>query len=114
MLSRLGITIYFRTTVGDNPERLKETLTTGLLARRLVITIGGLGPTQDDLTKEMVAEVLGDDVSRRRSPSGVAARTDALRGVADLSPIVSGSRRWFPTQGRGHAQPEWNGAGGVV
>jgi len=61
MLSRLGINLHFRTTVGDNPERLKETLRLAFSRADLVLTIGGLGPTQDDLTKEMVSEVLGVD-----------------------------------------------------
>ena len=60
MLSRLGVNLYFRTTVGDNPARLKEALRLAFSRADLVITIGGLGPTQDDLTKEAVAEVLGD------------------------------------------------------
>ncbi len=58
MLSRLGIGIYFRTTVGDNPERMKEAIRLALSRADLIITIGGLGPTMDDLTKEMVADVL--------------------------------------------------------
>ena len=59
MLSRLGISLHFRSTVGDNPERLKETLRQAFSRADLVLTIGGLGPTLDDLTKEVVAEVLG-------------------------------------------------------
>ena len=58
MLSRLGISLHFRSTVGDNPERLKETLRQAFSRADLVLTIGGLGPTLDDLTKEVVAEVL--------------------------------------------------------
>ena len=51
MLSSLGISIYYRSTVGDNPERLRETLKLAFSRADLVITVGGLGPTQDDLTK---------------------------------------------------------------
>jgi len=58
-LSELGITIYRQTTVGDNPGRVKEALEVALSRSDIVITTGGLGPTEDDLTKEMVAEVLG-------------------------------------------------------
>jgi nicotinamide-nucleotide amidase len=60
MLSGLGINLYFRTTVGDNPERVREALRLAFSRADLVLTVGGLGPTEDDLTKEMVAEVLGD------------------------------------------------------
>jgi len=59
-LSALGIDVFYRVTVGDNPARLAEALRTALSRADLVITIGGLGPTEDDLTKETVAEVLGE------------------------------------------------------
>ena len=55
-LSELGVQVFRHTTVGDNPERVKEALNTALGRSDLVITTGGLGPTEDDLTKEMVAE----------------------------------------------------------
>jgi len=58
-LAALGIELYHRTTVGDNPARLKDALGEALARSELVITSGGLGPTADDLTKETVAEVLG-------------------------------------------------------
>ena len=55
-LAELGVAIYRHTTVGDNPERVKEALGEALSRADIVITTGGLGPTEDDLTKEMVAE----------------------------------------------------------
>ena len=58
-LSELGVNIYRQTTVGDNPARVREAVQTALSRADVVITTGGLGPTEDDLTKEMVAEVLG-------------------------------------------------------
>ena len=45
--------------VGDNPERLEQTLTDALSRSDIVITTGGLGPTYDDLTKETVANHFG-------------------------------------------------------
>ena len=62
VLSALGIDVYYRITVGDNAARLAETLRTALSRADLVITIGGLGPTQDDLTKETIAKVLGEQM----------------------------------------------------
>ena len=50
--------------VGDNPLRLKEKLAEAFKDTDLVILTGGLGPTQDDLTKEMVAEYMGRDLHR--------------------------------------------------
>lgn len=58
-LSALGITVYRHVTVGDNPGRVQEAIRQALTRSDLVITTGGLGPTEDDLTKEMVAKVFG-------------------------------------------------------
>lgn len=55
-LADLGIPVYFHTTVGDNPERLKKVLEIAFSRSDMVIATGGLGPTQDDLTKEISAE----------------------------------------------------------
>jgi nicotinamide-nucleotide amidase len=57
--SELGIGVYYHITVGDNRDRLKEVIRTARERSDLVILTGGLGPTEDDLTKETVAEVLG-------------------------------------------------------
>lgn len=57
--AELGISVYFHSTVGDNRERLKETLRLAGSRSDLVLIAGGLGPTEDDLTKEALAEVLG-------------------------------------------------------
>lgn len=58
-LSMLGISVYYHTTVGDNPARMEETLRRALSRSDVVITTGGLGPTGDDLSKEIVAGMLG-------------------------------------------------------
>ncbi len=59
VLADLGINLLYTCTVGDNPERLADTLERALLRSDLVITTGGLGPTKDDLTKETIAKVTG-------------------------------------------------------
>ncbi|MCL2111484.1 MAG: competence/damage-inducible protein A [Clostridiales bacterium] len=58
-LHLLGISVLYHFTVGDNPGRLKETLASAAGESDIVITTGGLGPTQDDLTKEVIAELCG-------------------------------------------------------
>ncbi len=55
----LGGVCYFQEVVGDNPKRLKDTLKQALLRSDVVLMTGGLGPTQDDLTKQTVAELFG-------------------------------------------------------
>jgi nicotinamide-nucleotide amidase len=57
-LSSLGIEVDYHTTVGDNSERLEQVLRQAIDRSDLVLTTGGLGPTADDLTKELVAKVL--------------------------------------------------------
>ena len=63
-LSMLGISVYYHTTVGDNPARMEETLRRALSRSDVVITTGGLGPTGDDLSKEIVAGMLGLPMER--------------------------------------------------
>jgi nicotinamide-nucleotide amidase len=58
-LTALGVNLYFKSVVGDNPGRMKEVIQRALERADIVITSGGLGPTQDDLTREVVAEVTG-------------------------------------------------------
>ncbi|HJA92720.1 MAG TPA: competence/damage-inducible protein A [Candidatus Eisenbergiella merdipullorum] len=55
----LGLSCYYQTVVGDNEERLSGILETGLGRSDVLILSGGLGPTQDDLTKETAARVCG-------------------------------------------------------
>lgn len=57
-LSSLGIEVDYHTTVGDNSERLEQVLRQAINRSDLLLTTGGLGPTEDDLTKELVAKVL--------------------------------------------------------
>jgi len=59
VLAENGINLYQKTTVGDNPERIKRALESALARADLVLTSGGLGPTEDDITRECIAEVFG-------------------------------------------------------
>lgn len=56
--ARLGLSCFYQTVVGDNEERLSAVFRTAFERSDVVILSGGLGPTQDDLTKETVAKVL--------------------------------------------------------
>ena len=55
----LGLSMYYQSVVGDNEGRLEELLKTAWKRSDVVILSGGLGPTQDDLTKETAAKVMG-------------------------------------------------------
>ncbi|MFK4568270.1 competence/damage-inducible protein A [Enterococcus sp. UD-01] len=54
-LASLGIEVYYHTVVGDNPQRLEALLRTAQQRSELIVMCGGLGPTGDDLTKDVVA-----------------------------------------------------------
>lgn len=58
-LAELGIDVYYHVVVGDNLKRAVDTIKRSLERSDLIITSGGLGPTDDDLTKEAVSEALG-------------------------------------------------------
>ncbi|MDD5016721.1 MAG: competence/damage-inducible protein A [Eubacteriales bacterium] len=58
-LAALGIDIFHQSVVGDNAQRLKDSLELALSRADMVITTGGLGPTYDDLTKKTVADYFG-------------------------------------------------------
>lgn len=58
-LSEMGINVYYQTVVGDNPERLKSVVELAKSRADILITTGGLGPTYDDLTKEIISETFG-------------------------------------------------------
>lgn len=58
-LAAMGIEMYYQITVGDNEERLLKTLKASLNRSDIVICTGGLGPTEDDITKEVCAKYFG-------------------------------------------------------
>ena len=58
-LRGLGIGVYWQSVVGDNPDRLRQAVKVARDRANLIITTGGLGPTYDDLTKDVVCEVFG-------------------------------------------------------
>ena len=58
-LRSIGVNLYYKTTVGDNRERLAQVLRQALSRDDVVIVTGGLGPTIDDITREAVADATG-------------------------------------------------------
>ena len=64
-LASAGIDSHFQTKVGDNHERMVACLRLALERSDAVILCGGLGPTQDDITRETIAEVMGVGFTRR-------------------------------------------------
>jgi nicotinamide-nucleotide amidase len=61
-LPLLGIDLYFISTAGDNQKRLIDTLKRAWKRADLIITTGGLGPTQDDITREAISELVSEEL----------------------------------------------------
>jgi nicotinamide-nucleotide amidase len=70
-LNQLGADVIFKTIVGDNPEHLLAAASQAVSRAEIVIFMGGLGPTEDDLTREAVAQALGLEL--RRDPEILAS-----------------------------------------
>jgi nicotinamide-nucleotide amidase len=63
-LNQLGVEVIFKTIVGDNREHLTSAANLAVSRAEIVIFMGGLGPTEDDLTREAVADALGLELHR--------------------------------------------------
>ena len=70
-LNSIGVTVAFKTVVGDRREDLVSAIQTALRRTDILIVMGGLGPTEDDLTREAAAEALS--LTLRRDATQVAA-----------------------------------------
>lgn len=81
MLPELGIAHYHRQTVGDNLDRLVGALQLALSRADIVITIGGLGPTEDDLTREAISAALGRPLETDSDFAERLRRMFALRNL---------------------------------
>lgn len=94
-LAAMGISVMHRSSVGDNPERLAQELKTALGRSDIVITSGGLGPTDDDLTKEVCCEVMGFEL---REDEDTAERIRSyFKSKGGNMPKTTSSRRCCPS-----------------
>jgi nicotinamide-nucleotide amidase len=79
-LNELGVEVIFKTIVGDRPEHLLHACRVAFSRAQIVLFSGGLGPTEDDLTRECVAEALGLELRRdHEMVAALYARAAALR-----------------------------------
>lgn len=79
--AELGLSCYYQTVVGDNEERLAQVLKTAMERSDVVILSGGLGPTEDDLTKETAAKVCGRQMYLHEPSKKAIADFFAGRGM---------------------------------
>lgn len=74
-LALAGLDSHYQTKVGDNPARIAEVLQLALSRSDAVICCGGLGPTQDDLSRDVIAEVMGAELVL---DAAIAAKIEAM------------------------------------
>ena len=81
-LNSLGFSVLFHSTVGDNRARMTQVLQVALGRADIVITSGGLGPTQGDITKEVASALLGRNMTLHRASQDRIAAFFRARGIA--------------------------------
>lgn len=84
MLSRIGINVKYHTVVGDNPERLRACVEVAKTRADIIITTGGLGPTCDDLTKQILAEAF--ELKLVENEDEVKGLYDYIRNSKKITP----------------------------
>lgn len=80
--AKLGLACYYQSVVGDNAARLEETLLQALSRSEIVILTGGLGPTQDDITKEIACKVSGREMYLHEESRDAIRAFFEKRGIA--------------------------------
>jgi nicotinamide-nucleotide amidase len=108
-LPEIGVSVYRRTTVGDNHDRLLAAQNVALEESDLVIAIGGLGPTMDDITRDVLSEAMEDTL--HEDPQ-VRHRLEAFFRSRGLRVLESNLRQaMVPTNGRSIDNPNGTAPG---
>jgi len=117
-LNQIGVEVGFKTVVGDNPDHLTSAARNAIARADIVIFMGGLGPTEDDLTRECVAATLGRELHRdpqlitelytrfaawrRKMPENNEKQADLIEGgVALPNPLGSAPGQWVDAEHEG-------------
>ncbi|MDF2725874.1 MAG: damage-inducible protein CinA [Paenibacillus sp.] len=79
--ANIGLDVYYQTVVGDNRERIAQSFTLAAGRADIIIVTGGLGPTQDDLTKDALSELLGLPMSIHEPSMAKIAAVFQSRGI---------------------------------
>ncbi|MHB8076149.1 competence/damage-inducible protein A [Desulfosporosinus fructosivorans] len=111
-LSALGIEVDYHTTVGDNPERLEQVLRQAIGRTDLLVTTGGLGPTVDDLTKELVAKVL--DLKMELDPSSLEQIKKFFGRRKAPMPLNNEKQAYFPETSKILPNPIGTAPGAII
>ena len=81
-LNKLGVNVAFKTILGDNFQQLVEAAKVAFHRSDIILFSGGLGPTEDDLTREAVAKALGVGMTRNEAVVEALRQRFLKRGIA--------------------------------
>lgn len=99
-LAELGISVLHQHVIGDNPGRLRDLVKEAKSRSNLLVFSGGLGPTEDDLTKETVAEAFGDTLHFDEAEWQKIVDFLPVPAAAGAPPRpITASRPWCPPRG---------------
>ena len=110
--AEIGVDVTNQQVVGDNVERIREALTLAISRSDVVVTTGGLGPTQDDITRDVVGLVMGVEMQRypeieellREKFDRIGRQMPESNLVQALVPV--GARYITPRRGTGQSPPD--------
>ena len=110
-LAALGIPVYRQAVVGDNPERMRQAIAESFSRSDCLILTGGLGPTCDDITKEMVAEYFGLELELNEE---ALARMKSYFSSTGRTMTKNNEKQAMAPQGARVLQNDWGTAPGFV
>ncbi len=110
-LSALGINVYYHTVVGDNPQRLRKAVELAKSRADIIITTGGLGPTCDDLTKNVLAECFGKKLVRHEESQ---RRIEEYFAALGRIPTENNAQQAMLPEGCTVLSNDWGTAPGVA
>ncbi len=112
VLSQYGVSVYRRVTIGDNHDRLLAVLREAVEQNDVVFTIGGLGPTMDDISRETLAEAMGDTLHRDEGIADGLRQFFAKRGMSVLESNLR--QAYVPDHGRAIDNPNGTAPGVLI
>ncbi len=112
VLSQYGVSVYRRVTIGDNHDRLLAVLREAFEQNDVVFTIGGLGPTMDDISRETLAEAMGDTLHRDEGIADGLRQFFAKRGMSVLESNLR--QAYVPDHGRAIDNPNGTAPGVLI
>ena len=109
-MPQFGIDLLYVSQVGDNPARLEEVVKRAWDCSDIIFATGGLGPTEDDLTRETIAKVLGEELYIDEEQERIVRGFFAGRGAASM-PERNLKQAMLIEVGGGDPEPARHGAG---